>query len=215
MQKILILGAGHHALVVANILLRSLEAGEPVCPMGYLDDNPTFDGQMLLELPILGRIADLVHIPHDALIIAIGDNYTRQNLFRQLQQQGEQFAIARHPTAVIAPDVSIGRGAVISPGVVVNPGSLIGDNVILNTSCTIDHNNHIEDHVHIAPGVHLGGDVKIGEGALIGIGATIMPQRRVGAWSSVGAGSLVYDDVPEHVVVIGVPSRVVRRTHAR
>ena len=99
----------------------------------------------------------------------------------------------------------------ICAGVVVNPGSAIGANVILNTGCTVDHHNRIEDHAHIAPGVHMGGDVHIGEGALVGIGATVMPQRRVGAWSVVGAGALVHADIPDHVIAVGSPARVIHR----
>ena len=70
--------------------------------------------------------------------------------------------------------------------------------------------NVIGDHAHIAPGVHLGGDVTIGEGTLIGIGAVVMPQRRVGAWCTVGAGAVVTRDLPDQVVAIGAPARVIR-----
>ncbi|MCZ7574920.1 MAG: acetyltransferase [Ardenticatenaceae bacterium] len=212
-MRILILGAGGHAQVAADILMRARDAGEPVCPIGYLDDNPRLHGQLELGLPVLGPIAALASIAHEAVLIAIGENHIRRQLFDRLQQLGEHFIIARHPRAVIAPDVKVGPGTMICAGVVVNPGSVIGANVILNTGCTVDHHNHIGDHAHIAPGVHLGGDVKIGEGTLIGIGATVMPQRCVGAWSVVGAATLVHTDLPDHVVAAGVPGRVVRDTN--
>lgn len=214
MQRVLILGAGGHAQVIANILLRMNETFGSCCPIGYLDDNRELHGQTLLGLPVLGGMPDLPQIAYDALIVAIGDNYSRWKLFNRLQQQGVCFVIAMHPAAVIAPDVEIGKGTVIGAGVVVNPGSKIGNNVILNTACTVDHHNQIDDHVHIAPGVHSGGNVTIGEGTLIGIGATIMPHCRVGAWSTVGAGALVHADVPDHVVVVGVPAHIVRHAEA-
>ena len=209
-MRVLIIGAGGHAQVVADILLRMREAGINLTPIGYLDDNPALAGQNLLGLPVLGSVASLSRTAHDALIVAIGDNEVRQRIIQSLQVQGERFAIARHPSAVIAPDVMIGPGSMICAGVVVNPGSTIGANVILNTGCTVDHHNRIGDHVHIAPGVHLGGEVQIDEGTLVGIGATVMPQRRVGAWSVVGAGALVHTDIPDHVVAVGTPARIVR-----
>jgi sugar O-acyltransferase (sialic acid O-acetyltransferase NeuD family) len=144
------------------------------------------------------------------VIVAIGDNATRQRIFERLQSQGERFVVARHPSAVIGAGVQIGPGSMICAGVVVNPSSIIGANVILNTACTVDHHNHIGDHAHVAPGVHLGGDVTIGEGTLIGIGATVMPQRQVGTWSVVGAGALVYTDLPDRVVAVGMPAKVIR-----
>ena len=73
--------------------------------------------------------------------------------------------------------------------------------------CPIKPLDFIDDYAHIAPGVHLGGDVEIGAGALIGIGATALPQRKIGAWSIVGAGAVVTKDVPPGATVIGVPAR--------
>jgi len=209
-ERILILGAGGHGQVLADVLMRMRDAGAQVAPLGYLDDAAAMQNQTLLGLPILGRVADLAQIAHTAIVIAIGDNGIRRNLFDRLLQQGEHFAIARHPRAVIAPDVRIGSGTVICAGVIINPGAVIGANVILNTGCTVDHHNQIGDHAHIAPGVHLGGDVQIGAGTLVGIGATVMPQRQVGAWSIVGAGALLHADLPGHAVAVGVPARVIR-----
>jgi sugar O-acyltransferase (sialic acid O-acetyltransferase NeuD family) len=213
-MRVLILGAGGHAQVAADALWRAHEAGDRAVPIGYVDDNPSLVGQERLGLPVLGRIEQLGEILHDALLIAIGDNGVRRRLYEQLRVQGETFAIARHPRAVLSPDVVVGAGTVICAGVVVNPGSVIGVNAILNTGCTVDHHNVIGDHAHVAPGAHLGGDVRIGDGALVGIGATVMPQRSVGAWTIVGAGALVTRDAPPGVVVVGAPAHVVRRVES-
>jgi sugar O-acyltransferase (sialic acid O-acetyltransferase NeuD family) len=207
--RILVVGAGGHAQVVADILLRMQERDRAVEPIGYVDDNPSFAGQKLLGLTVMGTTGDTGKLAHDAVIVAVGDNADRRRLFDQLRQAGERFAIARHPQAVIAPDVTIGVGTMICAGVVINPGSVIGSNTILNTSSSIDHHNHIGDHVHIAPGVHLGGEVAVEEGALVGIGALVTPRRRVGAWSIVGAGLLVHKDVPAGVKSVGAAARVI------
>jgi sugar O-acyltransferase (sialic acid O-acetyltransferase NeuD family) len=209
MGRILILGAGGHAQVVADILLSASEEDNRIQPIGYLDDNPLLSGQILLELPVLGNLAALSQIAHDAVVIAIGNNATRRALYDRLFASGEQFATARHPRATIARDVVIHPGSVVCAGVVINPGSVIGHDVILNTSCSVDHHNWIGDHAHIAPGVHLGGDVRIGAGTLVGIGATVMPQRKVGTWCTVGAGALVLRDVPDQATVIGAPAQVI------
>jgi sugar O-acyltransferase (sialic acid O-acetyltransferase NeuD family) len=209
--RVLLVGAGGHAQVVADILLRIHQDDNDIVPIGYLDDNPGLVGHTYLSLPVLGRIEELSSIAHDAILIAIGDNATRCRLFSLLKSKGEQFATACHPRAVIAPDVPLGAGTVVCAGVVVNTGSVIGANVILNTGCTVDHHNQVGDHVHVAPGVHLGGDVRIGEGALLGIGTTVMPQRQVDEWSIISAGSLVHRDVGARVVAAGVPARIIRR----
>jgi len=77
-MRVLILGAGGHAQVVADVLLRIQEANAEITPIGYLDDDPALAGRRLLDLPVLGTIAHLSTIPHDALIVALGNNAIRQ-----------------------------------------------------------------------------------------------------------------------------------------
>lgn len=211
--RVIIVGAGGHGQVVADILLQMAAYSATLTPVGYVDDDASLAGRQLLGLPVLGKVTDIVAFEHDAVVVAIGDNRTRRTLLMTLQSQGESLVTAIHPRAVVASSAVIGAGAVLCAGVIVNPGASIGVNVIVNTGATVDHHNVIGDHAHIAPGAHLGGDVTIGEGTLIGIGAVVMPQRRVGAWCTVGAGGVVTRDLPDRVVAIGAPARI-RRTHA-
>lgn len=210
-MRVLIIGAGGHGQVVVDILLRALEQQATAQPIGYLDDNPALHGQRFLNLPVLGATDHLASIPHDAVIVAIGDNRTRAGIFTAIQARGEQIINAVHPSAVIAPDARFGQGVMICAGVVVNTGTTIDDNVILNTSCSVDHHNHIAAHSHVAPGVHLGGDTHVGEGVLVGIGTAVLPGCSVGDWAIVGAGSVVTRDIPPFVTALGAPARVIRR----
>lgn len=196
--------------MAADILLRRAEASGGVEPVGFVDENPSLGGRTILGIPVMGTVEHVTAIPHDALVIAVGDNAARARLFDAMEAAGEVFATLCHPAAVVSPDAQVGPGCLICARVVVGTGSVIGADVILNTACTVDHHNRIDDHVHVAPGVHLGGDVTIGAGALIGIGAVVMPSRRVGEWSVVGAGALVHRDVPSSVTVAGAPARVLQ-----
>jgi acetyltransferase-like isoleucine patch superfamily enzyme len=66
----------------------------------------------------------------------------------------------------------------------------------------------IGNHVHVATGARLAASIKIGDGAHIGIGATIREGIRIGQGSIVGAGAVVVDDVPDSVMVVGVPAKI-------
>jgi len=214
-MRVLIIGAGGHAQVVADILLRHQEQDGSVHPIGFLDDNPALDGRSFIGVPVLGNLGRLSEIDHDGVVIALGDNALRKRIYEVMRGRGERLVIARHPAAVVAPDVLIGPGSMICAGVVVNTGTEIGANVILNTSSSADHHNRIGDHVHIAPGAHLGGEVTLGEGVLVGIGATVMPRVRVSDWARIGAGACVHNPVPAGLTVVGVPARPLGRNPAR
>jgi sugar O-acyltransferase (sialic acid O-acetyltransferase NeuD family) len=209
-QRVLIVGAGGHAQVVADALQQSRNSAMPFLPVGYVDDHTALHGQVILGLPVLGSIASLSHVPHDAVVIGIGNNAIRRRLFEQLGTQNERLIVVRHPAAVIAPDVVIGDGTVVMAGAIINTGVRIGTNVILNTGCTIDHHNQIGDHAHVAPGAHLGGDVRVGEETLLGIGAVVMPQRHIGSRTIIGAGAVVCSDIPDGVTAVGLPARIIK-----
>ena len=212
--RIVIIGAGGHGHVVADIL-RTARAAHDTPKfdiVGALDDNPALTGSRIFDIPILGTTKALSKTPHDAIVVAIGDNALREQMTTRLGAAA--LYAARHPHATIGTAVEIGPGSMISAGVVIAPMVMIGTGVILNTRCSVDHHCLIGSFAHIAPGVTLGGNVTIGVRALIGIGATVMPGRKVGANSIIGAGAVVVHDIPEGVVAVGVPAKIQRQVAA-
>jgi sugar O-acyltransferase (sialic acid O-acetyltransferase NeuD family) len=209
-MRVLIVGAGGHGQVVADILLGRMRAnGVDLRPVGFVDDDPRLHHQVLLGLPVLGGVADLAGLEHDGVVVAIGSNEVRRRLCERLRAGGERLVSAVHPSALVGLGVEIQPGAMLCAGVVVSTGARIGTGAILNTACTVDHHNRIGDYAHVAPGAHLGGDVVIGAGTLIGIGAAVLSQRQIGDWCVVGAGSVVTRDIPDGRKVVGVPARSV------
>ncbi len=49
----------------------------------------------------------------------------------------------------------------------------------------------------------------MGEGTHIGIGACVLPNINIGKWSIIGAGAVVIEDVPDNVIVVGNPAKVI------
>jgi sugar O-acyltransferase (sialic acid O-acetyltransferase NeuD family) len=209
-SKILIIGAGGHGQVIAEILLLSHgDDGDPE-PIGFLDDVKAPARPSPLGLPVLGPLDRIGLHPHDAIVVAVGDNRDRARLFSELAARGEQFVTAIHPSATVSPSASLARAVMICAGAIVGTAAGIGENVILNTGSSVDHHCRIGSHAHIAPGVILGGDVCVGSGAMLGIGVRVLPRTSIGEWAVVGAGAVVTEDVPPYALAVGVPARVIK-----
>jgi acetyltransferase EpsM len=209
MKQIVLFGAGGHARVVWDTL-RLMSHRDDLQVTAVLDDDPKLWGQAFMGIKIAGPLTSADQIKLDAAIVAIGDNRARYAAYGMCRSIGIPLMNVIHPSAVIGDSVTLGTGIVAFANVVVNIGTHIGDNVILNTACTIDHDCEIGAHAHIAPGVHLAGGVRVGEGALMGIGATAIPGVSIGRWVTIGAGSVVLENMPDQVTAAGSPARIIK-----
>lgn len=200
---IIILGAGGHAKVIADILLKT-----QVPVAGYLDDDPTTWNTVRLGIQVLGPIQRITEYNPDGIVCGIGDNNIRYRIVSTLSSKFQaRWINAIHPSAVISPSARLGVGVVVAAGTVINTDAEIRDHTIINTGATVDHDCVLEPFAHIAPGCHLAGNIHIGEGVLLGIGSLVTPGNSIGAWSVIGAGSTVVDEIPDHVTAKGTPAR--------
>ncbi|MFN8611573.1 MAG: acetyltransferase [Vulcanimicrobiota bacterium] len=197
-MKVALIGAGGHGKVVCRVAQR---AGHEV--VGFFDD---FAQGSVLGVPVLGPLR--AGEPDWFYFVSLGDNRRRRAVFEQLLEWKLPLATLIDPSAVLDETVTVGEGTVVMAGVVVNVDTRIGRNCILNTGCSVDHDGVIEDHAHLCPGTHLAGTVRVGEAAMLGTGCSVIPGRRIGAGTVVGAGAAVVRDLPENVVATGVPARV-------
>lgn len=201
---VIILGGGGHAKVLADALRR---VGVPI--VGYTDRSD----RALADVVYLGDDEVITRFNPEAVSLAngvgsIGSTAARQQLYDRFRERGFEFYTVVHPSAIVASGSMVDAGAQIMAGVIVQPGCRIGANAIINTRASIDHDCQIGPHVHVAPGVVMCGNVRIGAGAHVGAGAVIVQGRSIGARSVVGAGAVIVEDVPDDVVVVGVPGRL-------
>ena len=204
---VIVVGAGGHARVLIDALQR---AGIQI--LFATDADPAKHGQSVLGVPVIGGDEALAaHTPGSVHLVvglgSVGADGPRRAVFERLAGNGHRFATVIHPSAVVAPDVTLLEGAQVMAGAVVQTGSRIGRNAIVNTGACVDHDCRIGNHAHVAPGVTLSGGVEIGEGAFVGVGACVIQSVRVGQGSVVAAGAVVIRDVPAGTCVMGVPAR--------
>lgn len=117
-------------------------------------------------------------------------------------------AVIENPKKVfLGDDVTINEGVYISGHHEVH----IGAGVSLSAGCKIitaylDKNAMSQKR---EADIHLSKPVRIGQDTQIGAGAIILPGVIVGERVIVGAGSVVTKNIPDDVVVVGVPARIV------
>ena len=200
-KDVIIIGAGGHAKVIADIIYKS---GDNL--IGFLDDNLANKGkEIYLGKKVIGTTKDIEIYNKNYFIIGIGNNSIRKKINNE---NNLKLYTAIHPSAIIAQDVKIGTGSVIMAGVVINPGTVIGKNCIINTCSSLDHDNLLEDYVHISPGAHLAGTVSVKEGTWICTGAIVKNNITIGKNNIIGAGGVVIKDIiEENTTYIGVPAR--------
>ena len=197
----IIIGAGGHGVVVADILKKRRYQ-----ILGFLDDGIE-SGTQIFGSTILGKISDCINYPEATFIIGIGHNETRKAI---AEKYSINFGTAIHPTATIGGECQIQRGTVIMAGAIVNPRTKIGMHCIINTNAGIDHDNQINNYTHISPNVTTGGDVIIGECSHVGIGSTIKNGIKICPNTTIGAGAVVVKDIEIAGTYIGIPATILR-----
>lgn len=202
-KDVIIIGAGGHAKVVADIVLRS---GDNL--VGFLDDDSEKQGKSVYKnYSVIGAVADAEKYTDNYFVVAVGDNKRRAEIVNGHSEL--MWYTAVHPNAVVADTVKIGEGTVVMAGAVINPDSMVGNHSIINTACSIDHDCKIGDFVHISPGAHLAGTVSVGNYSWICVGAVVSNNVSIINNSIIGAGATVLNNIDEPGVYVGTP--VVKR----
>lgn len=206
MKNILIFGASGHAKMIIDII----EKNNNYRIKGFIDSYKPLN-EVISDYKIIGRlndIPDLIKVLNiDGIVIAIGDNYTRQKVTVDIKNVDSQlkFVSIIHPSAVIASDVIIDDGSVIMANTVVNAGAKIGKNCIINTASTLGHDSVMQDFSSLASGVTIAGGVKIGICSAICLRAILIQNIVIGNNTVIGAGSLVLKSIGNLKQAFGSP----------
>ncbi len=93
---------------------------------------------------------------------------------------------------------------------IIQAAARICDNTSIHIAALIAHEAKIGNSSFIAHAVRVSGEVDIGDGVSVRTNASSIPQRTVGRWASVGAGSVVITNVREYATVVGSPDRQIK-----
>ncbi|MFO0789704.1 MAG: gamma carbonic anhydrase family protein [Pirellulales bacterium] len=125
--------------------------------------------------------------------------------------------------ATVTADVELGRECSVWFGAVVRGDVArvtIGERVNIQDGavvhCDTGYANTIEADVTIAHRAVVHGE-RVGRGSLIGIGAVLLGHTQIGEECLIAAGAVVPPGtiVPDHMLVVGVPGKIVRAVNEK
>lgn len=212
MTSIVIVGAGGFGREVLEIFKDQNKISKTWDILGFIDDNEELHGKKINGYPILGGL-DWFREHNDnnlGCVCAIGTCEIRKRVVERLQETGVNFYNAIHPSVIMSEFVELGKGVIICAGSILTVNIKIGDHVHINLDSIIGHDAVIGKYCTVNPLVAINGNNHLGEGVYVGTGATFIQEVSVGSWSTIGAGSVVIENVPEKVVVVGVPAKVIK-----
>lgn len=85
-----------------------------------------------------------------------------------------------------------------------------GDHVFIAPNCCFTTAEHAIDPEMRKAGIEVAKPITVGNNVWIGAGSTILAGVTIGSGSVIGAGSVVKKSIPENVVAVGVPCKVLR-----
>jgi acetyltransferase EpsM len=209
MKPLVIKGASSHGAVVAEAAASQWKV------VGFVD-NAGIKPSASVFAPLIGQLEQLpalldIYNVHN-LFIAIGDNFQRREVVERVRAVAPNlnFPAIVHPSAIICHGAEIGEGAIVCAGAVVGTGAKVGAFAIVNTGASLDHHAMLGDFSSMAPASATGGNVRIGSRSHIGMGVMVHHGVHIGNDVLVSSLSLVNKDLPDRVMAMGLPARVVR-----
>lgn len=209
LAKIILLGTGGHAKVLADILLqKGQEIVATVSPGERSDNFPLATVSHYTEDESVHEFSPDEHY----LVNGIGflpETTLRERLFVDFKEKGFSFFSVVSPHAVVSPFATLAEGVQVMAGAIIQAGTAIASNSIINTGAQVDHDCIVGAHSHIAPSATLCGHVTVGNNVHIGAGATVIQSINIESRAIIGVGANVVCNVKPSAKVYGARSQVV------
>lgn len=151
-MRLIILGAGGHGRVVADIAEQTGKYDEVI----FLDDNSNDD-------KVIGKCEDYINFKSQdtEMYPAFGNNQGRVEWENKIKEAGIKLAKIIHPVAYVSPKAKVADGCVIMPYASVNTGTVLKKACIINIGAIVDHDCILEEGCHLAPGSIVKGENRV------------------------------------------------------
>lgn len=139
----------------------------------------------------------------------------QEELIRQLLgKTKEHFCITAPFWCDYGTNITIGDYFYTNHNCVILDGAKVtfGDYVFIAPDCVFSTAGHPLDTEQRNQGLEYAYPITVGDNVWFGASVTVLPGVTIGSNTVIGAGSLVNRDIPDGVVAVGNPCRVLRKT---
>lgn len=109
-------------------------------------------------------------------------------------------------------NISVGDYFYSNHNLVITDGAKVtfGDNVFIAPNCCFTTAEHALDPEMRKAGIEIAKPITVGNNVWIGAGSTVLAGAVIGDNTVIGAGSVVKGEIPDNVIAVGVPCKVLR-----
>lgn len=109
-------------------------------------------------------------------------------------------------------NIELGENFYANHGLVILDGAKVtfGDNVFIAPDCGFHTAGHPVDFQRRNQGLEYAWPITVGDNVWIGAGVQVMPGVTIGSNVVIGGGSVVTKDIPDNVIAVGNPCKVLR-----
>ena len=128
-------------------------------------------------------------------------------------ETGKQIIVEQNFWCDYGYNISVGDNFYTNHNCTILDGAKVvfGDNVFIAPNCVFSTAGHAIDSEQRAKGLEIALPITVGDNVWIGANVTVLPGVRIGSNTIIGAGSVVNKDIPEQVIAVGNPCRVLRQ----
>lgn len=168
MKSLLILGAGGFGHMIQ----------ETAKLLGY--EKAVFLDDAVRDPDVVGKCCDYESFlgQYDTAVAALGDNNMRLHWTEKLMEAGYDVPAIIHPSAVVSPSASVGKGSFIMQKAIVNTHTVVEHGVLINSGAVVDHDSYVERGAHIGLGSVVKANCRIASKVKVEAGEVIFSTRR-------------------------------------
>lgn len=144
------------------------------------------------------------------VVVAVGEPSVRELMYHKVKDEGICLATLIHPGVYIDETTTIGEGVVIAEGVTITANVEIGANTYIQPHAVVGHDIRIGKHTVIGSNCQIGGGDYIGDRVFMGFLSGTTDHISIGNDSIISAGAIVFKELPEGIIAVGNPARIMK-----